>query len=164
MHSKYLDRKNCKLNFKLTTKTKRAKIRFYSLSLHHGNITFINQTEHSTLNAPIVFLIPSTVVFYYLWKVNRYGTVMHVTLAFSKSRSLPMVVRSLQRHSKLSPSWFFSSLTMQSCMMGSVNILSLNSSPMNLIFPVERLRALSFASSSSSCNLSLSAGWVHILY
>lgn len=72
------------------------------------------------------------------------------TLAFSKSRSLPMVDNSLQRHSRDSSSWFFSSFTMQSCMMTSVSILSLNSSPMNLILPSERLRALSLESCSSS--------------
>lgn len=74
----------------------------------------------------------------------------YCTLAFSKSRSLPMVDNSLHRHSRDSSSWFLSSFTMQSCMMTSVSILSLNSSPMNLMLPSERLLALSLASSSSS--------------
>lgn len=72
------------------------------------------------------------------------------TLAFSKSRSLPMVDNSLHRHSKDSSSWFLSNFTMQSCIMTSVSILSLNSSPINLILPSERLLALSLASCSSS--------------
>ena len=75
---------------------------------------------------------------------------MTPTLAFSKSRSLPMVVSRRQRHSRDSSSWFLSSLTTQSCMIASVNIFSLNSSPINLIFPNERRRAMSRASSSSS--------------
>lgn len=70
-----------------------------------------------------------------------------------------MVVSSLHRHSKDSSSWFFSSLTTQSCIMASVNILSLKSSPMNLMLPMERRRALSFASSSSSWSLSRSVAW-----
>lgn len=70
-----------------------------------------------------------------------------------------MVVSSLHRHSKDSSSWFFSSLTTQSCMMASVNILSLKSSPMNLMLPMERLRALSLASSSSSWRRSRSVVW-----
>lgn len=73
-----------------------------------------------------------------------------LTLAFSKSKSFPMVDSSLQRHSRDSSSWFFSSFTTQSCMMASVSIFSLNSSPMNLMFPSERRRALSLASSSST--------------
>lgn len=72
------------------------------------------------------------------------------TLAFSKSRSLPMVVSRRQRHSRDSSSWFLSSLTTQSCIIASVNIFSLNNSPINLIFPKERRRAMSRASSSSS--------------
>ena len=84
---------------------------------------------------------------------------LRLTLAFSKSRSLPMVVSSLHRHSKDSSSWFFSSLTTQSCMMASVNILSLKSSPMNLMLPMERRRALSLASSSSSWSRSRSVDW-----
>lgn len=75
---------------------------------------------------------------------------MWCTLAFSKSRSLPMVDNSLHKHSKDSSSWFLSSFTMQSCMMTSVSILSLKSSPMNLMFPSERLLAWSSASFSSS--------------
>ena len=72
------------------------------------------------------------------------------TLAFSKSRSLPMVDNSLHRHSWDSSSWFLSSFTMQSCMITSVSILSLNSSPMNLMLPIERLLAWFFALFSSS--------------
>lgn len=72
------------------------------------------------------------------------------TLAFSKSRSLPMVVSRRQRHSRDSSSWFLRSLTTQSCMIASVNIFSLNNSPINLIFPKERRRAVSRASSNSS--------------
>lgn len=87
---------------------------------------------------------------------NTISAPSGLTLAFSKSRSLPMVVSSLHRHSRDSSSWCLSSLTTQSCMMASVSILSLNSSPMNLMLPMERLRALSLASSSSSCSLSRS--------
>ncbi len=87
------------------------------------------------------------------WLAN--GSIPHKykwcrTLAFSKSRSFPIVENNRQRHSKLSSSWFFKSLTTQSCMMGSVSIFSLKSSPMNLMFPSDRLRALFLASSSSS--------------
>ncbi len=66
---------------------------------------------------------------------------------------------SLHRHSRDSSSWFFSNFTMQSCMIASVSICSLKSSPINLMFPMERLRALSFASFSSSCSLSRSLAW-----
>lgn len=72
------------------------------------------------------------------------------TLAFAKSRSLPIVVRRRQRHSRDSSSWFLSSLTTQSCIIASVNIFNLNNSPINLIFPKERRLAMSRASSSSS--------------
>lgn len=61
-----------------------------------------------------------------------------------------MVDSSLHRHSRDSSSWFLSSFTMQSCMMTSVSILSLKSSPINLMFPSERLLAVSSASCSSS--------------
>ncbi len=44
-------------------------------------------------------------------------------------------------------------------MIASVSICSLKSSPINLMFPMERLRALSFASFSSSCSLSRSLAW-----
>ena len=73
-----------------------------------------------------------------------------LTLACSMSRSLPMVVSSLHRHSKDIWSWFLSSLTTQSCMRPLVNILSLKSSPMNLALPMERRRAMSLASCSST--------------
>lgn len=84
--------------------------------------------------------------------INAHQTIVSViyTLAFSKSRSLPMVDNSLHRHSKDSSSWFLSNFTMQSCIMTSVSIFSLNSSPINLILPSERLLALSLASCSSS--------------
>ena len=56
-----------------------------------------------------------------------------------------MVVMSLQRHSRLSSSSFFlSNLMMQSCIMFSVNIFSLNSSPMKRMLP--RYRRFAFAS------------------
>lgn len=94
-----------------------------------------------------------------LWRVEESRFFLWLTLAFSKSRSLPMVVSNLQRHSKDSSSWFFNSLTTQSCIIASVSILSLNSSPMNLMLPIERRRALSLASSSSSWSLSRSVVW-----
>lgn len=80
------------------------------------------------------------------------------TFAFSKSRSLPMVVSRRQRHSRDSSSWFFSSFTTQSCMIASVSIFSLKSSPMNFIFPMDLRRALSLASSSSSWSRVFSSG------
>ena len=90
-----------------------------------------------------------------MWQTPRASAWPHPypgtpTLAFSKSRSLPMVVSRRQRHSRDSSSWFLSSLTTQSCMIASVNIFNLNNSPINLIFPNERRRAMSRASSSSS--------------
>lgn len=69
-----------------------------------------------------------------------------------------MVVSSRHKHSSDSSSWFLSSFTTQSCMMASVNIFSLKSSPMNLMLPRERRRALSRASSSSSFRRALSSG------
>ncbi|TNN39035.1 hypothetical protein EYF80_050784 [Liparis tanakae] len=83
-----------------------------------------------------------------------------------QSRSLPMVDSSLQRHSRDSASWFLSSFTMQSCMMTSVSIFSLNSSPMNLMLPSDRRRATSFAcwsSTISSSSLSFSNSFWHRL-
>lgn len=80
------------------------------------------------------------------------------TFAFSKSKSLPMVVSKRQRHSRDSSSWFFSSFTTQSCMIASVSIFSLKSSPMNFIFPMDLRRALSLASSSSSWSRVFSSG------
>lgn len=80
------------------------------------------------------------------------------TFAFSKSRSLPMVVSRRQRHSRDSSSWFFSSFTTQSCMIASVSIFSLKSSPMNFIFPMDLRLALSLASSSSSWSRVFSSG------
>ena len=44
------------------------------------------------------------------------------TLAFSWSRSLPIVTSNLHKHSKASSSLLFSSFTTQSCMMFSVSI------------------------------------------
>lgn len=70
-----------------------------------------------------------------------------------------MVVSRRHRHSRDSSSWFFSSFTTQSCMMASVSILSLKSSPMNLMLPMDLRRALSLASSSSSWSLVLSSGY-----
>lgn len=81
------------------------------------------------------------------------------TLAFSKSRSLPMVDNSLHRHSRDSSSWFLSSFTIQSCMMTSVSIFSLKSSPINLMLPIERLLALSLVSTSSSTRRCFSSCW-----
>ena len=61
-----------------------------------------------------------------------------------------MLEISLHRHSMDSSSRFVSSFTMQSCMVCSVTILSLNSPPMNSMLPSRRRWALSFASSSVS--------------
>lgn len=85
-----------------------------------------------------------------------------LTLAFSKSRSLPIVDSSLQRHSRDSSSWFLRSFTTQSCMMASVSIFSLKSSPMNFMLPSERLRALSLDSSSSTLRRSRSSSWAEM--
>ena len=77
-------------------------------------------------------------------------------LLVSSSRSFPTVVRSLHRHSNDSSrasrdsAWLGSalrSLCTHSCMILTVNILSLYNSPMNLIFP--KLRFLAFLSCSS---------------
>lgn len=89
------------------------------------------------------------------WRFLGFGVF---TLAFSKSRSLPIVVSRRHRHSRDSSSWFFSSFTTQSCMMASVSIFSLKSSPINLMLPMDLRRALSLASSSSSWSLVLSSG------
>lgn len=79
-----------------------------------------------------------------------------LTLAFLKSRFLPIVESSLQRHSRDSSSWFFSSFTMQSSIMEAVSIFILKSSPMNFMLPSERWRILSRASSSSTLRRSRS--------
>lgn len=79
-----------------------------------------------------------------------------LTLAFLKSRFLPIVESSLQRHSRDSSSWFFSSFTMQSSIMEAVSMFILKSSPMNFMLPSERWRILSRASSSSTLRRSRS--------
>ena len=49
-------------------------------------------------------------------------TVLYCTLAFSWSRSFPIVTSNLHKHSKASSSLLFNSFTTQSCMMFSVSI------------------------------------------
>lgn len=103
----------------------------------------------------LTVLVPLQLTKSPFWKFLRFWIF---TFAFSKSRSLPMVVSRRHRHSRDSSSWFLSSFTTQSCMMASVSILSLNSSPINLMLPMDLRRALSLASSSSSWSLVLSSG------
>ena len=72
--------------------------------------------------------------------------------AFCLSISFPIVVNNLHKHSKFSSSLScLSNLFIQSCMIPSVNIPNLNNSPINLIFPNDRLLAFDNFSSNSSC-------------
>ena len=58
--------------------------------------------------------------------------LLYITWAMSVSISFPIVVKRVQRHSKLSSSSHLRNLTKQPCMMFSDNILRLKSSPRNL--------------------------------
>lgn len=75
-----------------------------------------------------------------------------LTLPASVSRSFPTVDSSLHKHSRDTPCSFLMSLTRQLCIMASVTIFSLKSSPINLTVPSECSQALCLACSSCSFN------------
>lgn len=68
------------------------------------------------------------------------------------SKSLPIVVNSLHKHSKLSSSLLSNKIFIQRNIMFTVNICCLNNSPINLIFPTDFTRILLSSSSSNNCN------------
>ena len=83
---------------------------------------------------------------------------IYLTLACFLSKSLPVVVMSLEKHSKLSSSDVdFRRREIHSCMIVSDNICSLKSSPMKQMFPNDLFLFLVIANSSSSFRAACSA-------